>query len=482
MGRNNSVFQSAVTGGHLPVVKYLVEHINCKDLTQDLALDLLHSATNAGHFVTPAGVRLSDELAYIATKSNMSNKTPKQMYPFGLDGNGMIRATRTPEDPAPVIRAHGLPLIAVARDTVALTGRRHALLGTVLLDKKDKSIKPARSAFTVGTIVAPKSFVEMPLTIDRQLFTHTGKYLETQKDEATLAETSFSKEFKPACNARNTMSSLHNTLAILMGDPITVIRLIDLPDYRLAYGPIEDSNTITEHFVTKFAIQPYSNMLALGYTNTDDVEAPVTVNQSVQTEDPTPKRKITRRNKLPECNRHEHATTQPAQTEHQIDPLLLSTWLIAMLTSSVHLRAMSPNKREVRWKKLARRIKTLRDWCDSEYEKQLKKGQLEVTNLWNKADGDADEIEQTKGQRGGASHWKLMSLPREDELFDSAGEVQWKPKYVRLTNDAAIIITQNGLWSLRCGTTGTSSPAAATAQGGWISTAAPQTASREDMC
>lgn len=90
-------------------------------------------------------------------------------------------------------------------------------------------------------------------------------------------------------------------------------------------------------------------------------------------------------------------------------------------------------------RKLARRIKTLRDWCDSEYEKQLKKGQLEVTNLWTKADGDGDEIEQTKGQRGGASHWKLMSLPREDELFDSAGEVQWKPKYVRLTDDAAIV-------------------------------------------
>ncbi|KUM56974.1 hypothetical protein ACN42_g10223 [Penicillium freii] len=272
------------------------------------------------------------------------------MYPFGFDGNGMIRATRTPEDLAPVIRAHGLPLIAVARDTVALTGRRHTLLGTVLLDKKDKSIKAARSAFTVGTIVAPKLFVEMPITIDRQLFTHTGKYLETQKDEATLAETSFSKEFKPACNARNTMSSLHNTLAILMGDPITVIRLIDLPDYRLAYGPIEGSTTITEHFITKFAIQPYSNMLALGYTNTDDVEAPVTVNQSVQTEDPTPKRKITRRNKLPEGNRHEHAATQPAQTELQIDPLLLSTWLTAVLTSSVHLRATPPNKREVRWK------------------------------------------------------------------------------------------------------------------------------------
>ncbi|KAJ5509511.1 hypothetical protein N7527_011654 [Penicillium freii] len=32
-----------------------------------------------------------------------------------------------------------------------------------------------------------------------------------------------------------------------------------------------------------------------------------------------------------------------------------------------------------------------------------------------------------------------MSLPREDDPFDSAGEVKWKPKYVRLTDDAAIV-------------------------------------------
>ncbi|CAI7587385.1 unnamed protein product [Penicillium viridicatum] len=32
-----------------------------------------------------------------------------------------------------------------------------------------------------------------------------------------------------------------------------------------------------------------------------------------------------------------------------------------------------------------------------------------------------------------------MSLPREDDPFDSAGEVKWKPKYVRLTYDAAIV-------------------------------------------
>ncbi|CAI7589052.1 unnamed protein product [Penicillium viridicatum] len=90
-------------------------------------------------------------------------------------------------------------------------------------------------------------------------------------------------------------------------------------------------------------------------------------------------------------------------------------------------------------RKLARSIKALSHWCDADYEKQLRKGQLEVTNLWNKTDGDGDKIEQTKGQRGGASHWKLMALPPEQDLFDAAGNVKWQPKYVRLTDDAAIM-------------------------------------------
>ncbi|KAJ5393253.1 uncharacterized protein N7487_010894 [Penicillium crustosum] len=49
----------------------------------------------------PTGVRLSDELAYIATKSDISSKTLKQTYSFDFDGNGMIQVTYTPEDPAP---------------------------------------------------------------------------------------------------------------------------------------------------------------------------------------------------------------------------------------------------------------------------------------------------------------------------------------------------------------------------------------------
>lgn len=266
----------------------------------------------------PTGVRLSDELAYIATKSDMSNKTLKQTYPFDFDGNGMIKASRTPEDPAPLIRAHGLPFIAVARDTVALSGRKHTFLCAALLDKNDKNIKSARSAFTIGTIVATKTFVDMPRTIDRQLFTHSGMYPESRNEEATRAEANFPKEFRPAGNARDTMSSLHNALATLMGKPVTVIRLIDLPAYRLTCGPGNDSTTIGESFVNKFATQPYSNLLALDYVNADDVQAPIT--QQAETA-ATPEKKKTRRSR-----KHEQTTQAKTQQEdkleHHIDPLL----------------------------------------------------------------------------------------------------------------------------------------------------------------
>ncbi|KAJ5400824.1 hypothetical protein N7465_011313 [Penicillium sp. CMV-2018d] len=208
----------------------------------------------------------------------MSNKTLKQWYPVDFDGNGMIKASRTPEDPASLIRAHGLPLIAVARarptscirandlvgsfaafcggfraprssaihpirHTVALTGRQHASLGAALQDKNDKNIKAARSAFAIGTLVAPRSFVDMPRTIDRQLFTHTGTYLDAHKTEAALARANFPKEFKPACNARDTMSSLHNALAVLMGDPLAVVRLMV---QHHTMEPITDTTTSIE--------------------------------------------------------------------------------------------------------------------------------------------------------------------------------------------------------------------------------------------
>ncbi|KAJ5957688.1 hypothetical protein N7501_011967 [Penicillium viridicatum] len=97
----------------------------------------------------------------------------------------------------------------------------------------------------------------MPRTIDCQLFTHSGKHLDNQDDEAALAEANFPKEFKPIINARDAMSSMHNALATLVGNPITVVRLIDLP----AGG----CTTATEGFVNKFAT--YS-MIPFGPTNT----------------------------------------------------------------------------------------------------------------------------------------------------------------------------------------------------------------------
>lgn len=51
--------------------------------------------------------------------------------------------------------------------------------------------------------------------------------------------------FKLVGNARDTMSSMHNALATLIDDPITVVRLIDLPAYRLVYGPGDGATTLT---------------------------------------------------------------------------------------------------------------------------------------------------------------------------------------------------------------------------------------------
>ncbi|KAJ5923000.1 hypothetical protein N7516_010703 [Penicillium verrucosum] len=89
--------------------------------------------------------------------------------------------------------------------------------------------------------------------------------------------------------------------------------------------------------------------------------------------------------------------------------------------------------------RLALEIRPLREWCDSEFARQHARGQLNVTNRWVDGDGAGEEFEQIKGQRGGHSGWKLMSLPPQDQLFDRSGRVLWEPKYVRLTDDAAIV-------------------------------------------
>jgi hypothetical protein len=46
----------------------------------------------------------------------------------------MIRATRTPQGPAPLVRHHGLPFVLVVRNTIALTGEKHGRLGAAWLN------------------------------------------------------------------------------------------------------------------------------------------------------------------------------------------------------------------------------------------------------------------------------------------------------------------------------------------------------------
>ena len=61
----------------------------------------------------PRGVKLSDEGVYLATK-NRSTVERGERFPIDFDKNGHVRATRIPEDPAPLRWAYGLPMVMVA--------------------------------------------------------------------------------------------------------------------------------------------------------------------------------------------------------------------------------------------------------------------------------------------------------------------------------------------------------------------------------
>lgn len=115
-------------------------------------------------------MRLSDELAYIAAK-NLTNKQLHRNYPYDFDGNSCLRAIalRIPEDPAPLVRAHGLPLLLINKDCVPLIGRVSVLYAAALKDKSNSVLKEASSAFTAGSIIASNDFVRLPRTIDRQI-------------------------------------------------------------------------------------------------------------------------------------------------------------------------------------------------------------------------------------------------------------------------------------------------------------------------
>ncbi|KAJ5203189.1 hypothetical protein N7449_005268 [Penicillium cf. viridicatum] len=118
-----------------------------------------------------ASVPLAD---VYTTNSNEEWVPPPTEYPVDFDQNGNVRATRTPEDPAPLAWAYGLPIIYIARGGTPLLGRTHGTkLGNLSL-KTDSNLKNI-PVFTVGPIIASASFVNMPRTLERQYTKLTGE-------------------------------------------------------------------------------------------------------------------------------------------------------------------------------------------------------------------------------------------------------------------------------------------------------------------
>lgn len=176
----------------------------------------------------PAGSRLSDLNAYLAAKTFV-NKELKTRYPSDFDSNGNIRslATRMPEDPAPVIFAHGVPWVVVCRDSVVLSGRQHAAQMAALQTKSDRNVTRSATAFSVGLIVAPPSFVSMQ-TFHRQLEQHAGPPVPL--------DPRFPKEASAAsCDA---MVADHTQLCYIAGRTPHVMRIFDLPTYHIFCGPV----------------------------------------------------------------------------------------------------------------------------------------------------------------------------------------------------------------------------------------------------
>ncbi|KAJ9484224.1 hypothetical protein VN97_g9146 [Penicillium thymicola] len=101
----------------------------------------------------PNETRLTDKGVYMTTNYLQATELASR-WPVDFDRNGhihatRIHATRTPEDPAPMTYAYGLPVF-IARGETPLIGRADAgKLGHMTL-KIDESIKNTL-AFSVGS-------------------------------------------------------------------------------------------------------------------------------------------------------------------------------------------------------------------------------------------------------------------------------------------------------------------------------------------
>lgn len=139
---------------------------------------------------------LSDELVYAAMKE--TTLALRAQFKGVWDGNGLIRANRVPQDPAPRLDYHGLPTAPVWKRYYALVGLEAAArYGFKIASKADKRLKAEGSSFRVGLVVLGGLLAKdacpnpeltyntrtiqsdpYPRTVVRQLNNHEGKYDE----------------------------------------------------------------------------------------------------------------------------------------------------------------------------------------------------------------------------------------------------------------------------------------------------------------
>ncbi|OQD70383.1 hypothetical protein PENDEC_c024G01213 [Penicillium decumbens] len=136
-------------------------------------------------------VMLSDELVYVAMKELTQDKLKE--YRGVWDGNGQIRASRVPQDPAPRIDFHGVPCAPVWKGYYALIGLKAAASHGYLLEGKDDKVLKRKPYFTVGPVVLGEDYAHdagelgngpVPRTIVRQLHDHAGRYQTKWGEEA----------------------------------------------------------------------------------------------------------------------------------------------------------------------------------------------------------------------------------------------------------------------------------------------------------
>lgn len=209
-----------------------------------------------GKWVPPsAGSRLSDLNAYIAAK-NLVNKDLKSKYPWDFDGNGNIKsiANRINEDPALVVYTHGIAWVVISRDSVVLSGRQHAAQMAALYTKSDLKVKKTTSAFTIGLIVAPASFLRIQ---------NFRRQLERHAEPASPVDSRFPKEVNiAACDTMTADHTEHCYIAELKPRVMTIA----VPGYHIFCGP-KDKSEVHQAILQKGKMRKLKDLRQTAYQN-----------------------------------------------------------------------------------------------------------------------------------------------------------------------------------------------------------------------